>query len=891
MVSQVTSVSARLEAQINPHGALTEFRFEYGRSTSYEASVPVPDGDAGAGMGDELEGVLVEGLAPGTTYHYRAVLHGSGGVVNGSDGVFTTQAGGGSGLLDGRVWEMVSPPDKHGVSLESLNVDGGVIQAAEDGGELAYIAKGPIDTEPQGNRSIAVAQLLATRVSGAWSSQDISTPHEEVAGLIAGHLSEYQLFSSDLSAGLVEPEGATPLSPAASERTPYRREADGEYVPLVTGCPALGEPCPASVKEHENVPPGTSFGEAVIEGQFQPQTGVYSVAATPDLRHVVLGARQSLKAGFETGGFPALYEWSGGTLQPVSVLPDGASAAVEEGASLGAAGIDLRNAVSADGSRVFFETLHSPQDLFVRDVARGESVQLDVAEEGAAGGTHNDEPRFQDASSDGGKVFFTDETRLTRDATSTPSEPDLYMCDVAAVSVGERDCSHHLRDLTVDVHPGEAADVLGAVLGAGETGERIYFVANGVLTEGQGATHGECRAEETLASPAQLCNLYAYNTVTGETRLVAVLSNSDFTDFDGGEGHARLSQMSARVSGTGRFLAFMSQRSLTGFDNLDAVSGVPDEEVFLFDAVSGRLVCASCNPTGARPVGVFDPTSPLSPGLLVDRPKLWIGQTLAGSVPGWTRFGRELALYQSRYLDDSGRLFFDSPVGLVGGDGNGVEDVYEYEPEGAGPGTARCGPASGDGSEVFKPARSVEVEGRVVEEGAGCVGLISSGASGEESAFLDAGGMGPGGEEGEGVFFLTAGRLSSLDVDSALDVYDARVCSLAVPCPATGLSVPGACTTADGCRAGFAPQPAIFGAPSSATVSGAGNVPPAAVQKKTPAEVRAERLAAALRACRTKRNKHERRVCEASARSRYGAVKAGRKSVVKKSVRRGGRGG
>ena len=39
---------------------------------------------------------------------------------------------------------------------------------------------------------------------------------------------------------------------------------------------------------------------------------------------------------------------------------------------------------------------------------------------------------------------------------------------------------------------------------------------------------------------------------------------------------------------------------------LDAVSGQPDEEVYLYDAVANRLVCVSCNPTGARPVGVLD---------------------------------------------------------------------------------------------------------------------------------------------------------------------------------------------------------------------------------------------------------------------------------------------
>ena len=50
-------------------------------------------------------------------------------------------------------------------------------------------------------------------------------------------------------------------------------------------------------------------------------------------------------------------------------------------------------------------------------------------------------------------------------------------------------------------------------------------------------------------------------------------------------------------------------------------------------------------------------------GLLVDRPGVWRssqgGRWLAGSVPGWTPLEPNSAPYQSRYLSDSGRLFFN----------------------------------------------------------------------------------------------------------------------------------------------------------------------------------------------------------------------------------------
>ena len=129
-----------------------------------------------------------------------------------------------------------------------------------------------------------------------------------------------------------------------------------------------------------------------------------------------------------------------------------------------------------------------------------------------------------------------------------------------------------------------AAGSHGAVVGASEDGSWVYFVADGVLAAG--AEHGQP-------------NLYVRHA--GTTRLVAVLSRADRPDWAGQIG--RIDAISARVSPNGEWLAFMSQRSLTGYDNRDAVGGKPDEEVYLYNASSERLVCASCDPTGARPLG------------------------------------------------------------------------------------------------------------------------------------------------------------------------------------------------------------------------------------------------------------------------------------------------
>jgi hypothetical protein len=896
--SEVTSTSAMLHATLDPEGSATTYQFEYLTEAGFQANggsfsgpdtpVLAPEGEASAGSGASgvPESVLLEGLTPGTVYHYRVLVHGGSGQATSVDQTFTTQSSNtGAGLIDNRAWEMVSPPNKQGAALDAISLEGGLIQASENGSSLAYIAKAPV-TEPSGNRSIAEEQLLATRTSpGAWSTKDIATPHETIAGLKLGELSEYRMFSPTLSAGIVEPTGATPLSSQASERTPYRREANGEYIPLVTS---------------GNVPPGAKFGLEEENGEQNPGTGVEFVTATPDISHTIFQAPQSLVQGFQTGtqrGEVSLYEWDEGTLAPVSILPNGASAVTEvlpgTGASVGNEDSSMRNAISSGGNRVFFETrpTSGEQRLFMRDNVMapqsqlggdGEeclvsvdacTMRLDVPEEGVTKPSGSF-AQFQDATRTGERVLFTDDVPLTTNAKSKEQEPDLYMCETGEAT-GRLAC--HLKDLTVDTFAEEAADVLGAVIGISEDGSYVYFVANGLLSNSgvpvADAVHGDCtRILAGLPSAAGSCNLYVWHD--GVIRLVAVLSNRDFPDW-GGAG-VSLSDLTSRVSPDGRFLAFMSQRSLTGYDNRDVNSGQPDEEVFEYDARTERVVCVSCDPSVARPTGVLDPEME-EPTLLVDRPSAWARQWLAASIPGWTSEREGVALYESRFLSDEGRLFFNSSVGLVPGDANGTQDVYEFEPEGVG----GCRSSVSSADVVFVR----EVAGRTVD---GCVGLISSGTSSEESAFLDASAMGPGGSEGEDVFFLTAAKLAPSDVDESLDVYDAHVCSATSPCPPQAVAVPPACDTSDSCQAAPAPQPEVFGAPASATFSGPGNLTPspAAPPAKplTAAEVRAKHLKSALASCKKRypHKKKKRQSCEKSARKAYGARTSSRRKSSRK---------
>jgi Tol biopolymer transport system component len=171
---------------------------------------------------------------------------------------------------------------------------------------------------------------------------------------------------------------------------------------------------------------------------------------------------------------------------------------------------------------------------------------------------------------------------------------------------------------------------------------------------------------------------------------------------------------------------------------------------------------------------------------------------------------------------DGSRAFFETPDALVPQDTNGLTDVYEWE------------------------------NGRIY--------LISSGHGIFGSAFAGAS------SNGSDVFLVTADRLAPQDIESATQVYDARVDG--------GFPYRRLTTGCDSgqCQGPQTPAPA-FGSPASATFVGLGN-PGGPAPNPPPGHSKpltiAQKLTKALKACRSKHNKHKRLACEKEAGKRYG---------------------
>jgi len=180
----------------------------------------------------------------------------------------------------------------------------------------------------------------------------------------------------------------------------------------------------------------------------------------------------------------------------------------------------------------------------------------------------------------------------------------------------------------------------------------------------------------------------------------------------------------------------MSKAPLTGYDNIDAVSGEADAEVFLYDASAdggdGELRCVSCNPSEERPTGDEWKIEPINGG--------WV----AAFIPAWSS-----QLYASNVISNDGnRVFFNSFDALVARDQNKALDVYEWEA----PNSGNCS----EGGYAYVPAAG------------GCVNLISSGQSPQGSEFVDASAT------GADVFFKTYSSLVPQD-PALVDIYDARI--------------------------------------------------------------------------------------------------------------------
>jgi hypothetical protein len=693
-------------------------------------------------------------------------------------------------LPDCRAYEMVSPPNKNGGE-----VDGGVRkeamaapeQAAADGEAVTYGSTSAlVEAEPKS--AVVTSQYLSTRTADGWRTREIvptqQLPEGKVNLLGAGipDFSLFQGFSEDLEEGFLvawnpQPD---PSAPAGYFNPYLASEADGGYQLL-----------------SEVVPPVEPPGQDTLAG---PGFGAVYGGMSANGQHVIFEANDALTPDAIPGRVN-LYEWSAGRpLELVSVQPEGtvdtsgAAAPIgEPSMTFGSPNVidmpSLDGALSSDGMRAFWSGGPSSEEqVYMHEITESGARTVDVSASQKRGQPKGG-GRYWAANAEGSLVYFTSGLELTEDSTASGGQ-DLYQYDTNTGA---------LEDLSVDASAGETAHVEG-VLGIGESEGKsyVYFVAGGVLA-GNANSDGEKASAQICSSPESghvtPCNLYLYHD--GQTTFIATLGTLEGEQWDF---QVDVKRRTSRVAPDGKLLAFQSTRPLTGYDNIptggqgcptpvregdeieNAYRGATEGrcmEVYEYDAQTGKLACVSCEPNGLPPTG-----------------DSMVPETLHQYEDAW---GWESSTVQQRYLLDDGRVFFQSEDALLAQATDGRQNIYEYEPEGVG----QCA-ASGSG---------------------GCQYLISTGQSTANSYFADAS------TDGRDVFFLTNEPLVPQDGDEGIDVYDAREdggFSAATPPPCSG----------EACKPAVTPAPAIYGAPSSATFQGAGDISAAqaAVKSSTKAK-------------------------------------------------------
>jgi NHL repeat len=605
LASQVTDTGARLIGYLNPNHRETAYHFEYGPTNSYGTVVPVPDGSAGSGIAETAVSETISSLTPATTYHFRLIASNASGSVDGPDRTFTTSAL--PAAPEGRVYEMVTPLDKNGGTQSSATVLDN---------DHAYFTSS-IAYEPDDIAVRTVTAYLGSRSNNGWTRK---------SGTVA----------------------AAPI-PFTGEDTTVDFNADESQAIVEGNVPAL----PGDQDNKVDVYTRTAAGLSLVSQGSIGGNGEANAAYTGesrDGRHILFVTTEQLEPA-DSGRVPTqpqLYERFNGQTRVVALddagNPIGTGGAVLGNGVLGQSSVGSSGstgAVSADGSRVFFEapcpagqTTPVYADPACATPPPGEPTQLYVRENGqttvnvglperSTPGNAPQTTTFQGATPDGSKVLFTTTAQLVDGDTDQSN--DLYLYDFNS-PVG-----HRLTRISGgESGTGSNADVTG-VSPITKDARRIYFTATGVLAPG--AILGKF-------------NLYQYDGVENTIKLVTIppteMGSSPYDQHGLSKTFIAIS-----LSSDGATAVFESPSRLTEYQN----DGI--QEIYMYRAATGQVSCVSCNPTGEPPLG------PASLNLF--RGALLLGTRVNGSVS-----------------DDGSTVVFQSKDALVPQDSNGKTDVYVW---------------------------------------------------------------------------------------------------------------------------------------------------------------------------------------------------------------------
>jgi virginiamycin B lyase len=221
----VSEEEAVLNSRINPHGSTGTYRFQWGRTKQYGHVVPEEAPEESFYAGDEGQEIeeLLEGLRPGTVYHYRAVAYSHGHKFFGQDETLKTwpshpeprtphaKSPGRAATIDG-VFSTHFPRYFHGQTV-ALAPDGAPwfgVQSEEDPPTLATVRSKTLVRKPLSSKvsSGLTTGLSFDRSGNLWFGSDDG--REVTIGRRApdGSLSTFALPGTEIVTALaIDPAG------------------------------------------------------------------------------------------------------------------------------------------------------------------------------------------------------------------------------------------------------------------------------------------------------------------------------------------------------------------------------------------------------------------------------------------------------------------------------------------------------------------------------------------------------------------------------------------------------------------------------------------------------------------------------------------------------------
>ncbi len=579
-------------------------------------------------------------------------------------------------LPDCRAYELVTPKNLGRTGAMSFKEHRDSALPSSDGEHLALLTFG-VFFEP--GLSVRGTTAVFSRTSSGWVMGSIST-----AGL-ADKVIELQLFSPDLSqVAFASIDGLT-----QAQETLESGPVGGPYAVVATVSGTLGEI------------EGTAFAGT---NSGTPAVPAFNDLLFDSVNHTLLPpGREREAAERARPGAPVLYEWTKGQLRLVNV--DNAGNLLSPcGARLGfsTGGGQAMNAVSDDGSKVFFTSpMHEPgclQPALYMRVGGGETVDVSEPEGVSIPPEARSEVKYDGASNDGSRVFFTTATALTPAAVSQPGFK-LYEYDTEAPS------GHRLILIANEVAPAEKEFVNPYVV-ISEDGTVVYYQGGGVIEVG--------------GHSVDVSGIWYYNTATRKP-----------PSFVATPQETTLLAEPYYTTPQGEFLVFPSGRGagpeVVGAHGLEEeYRGAGHEELYRYDAIDGSVICVSCGEGVAPARGSLSVPEALTGVLEIDD-----GAATVISIS-----------------DDGRRVFFQTSAMLVPQDTN--EDSVEEEDMEEGQ------TAIGAGADVYEWEQlgTEEEPGVFCHVAVGCTHLISAGEAVGPERFLGAS------ASGDDVFFMSAAQLT-----------------------------------------------------------------------------------------------------------------------------------